>query len=111
MSALLALLGHRPPRRGDKSQLKSVTDNLRDKAPVLMMVACAALILHMLIGSLSSGSVAPLLGRYPVPVYWDTNPKGFVIHIFVGAALCWVLGWRMPRKILRKQAGEDGSDG
>jgi len=107
MMALLALLGHRPSRDRDVPGMQWVAEGLRHQAPVLLVIACAGFILHMLIGSLISGSIATLMGRYPVQ--WDRYPIGFVIHFIVWGVFCWVLGWRVPRKMLSKKAAEDGS--
>lgn len=99
MVALLALLGYRPSADDRRPGLHWITEGLRDRAPFLALVGCAALILHMLIGSLGSGSIASL-ERYPVQ--WSTNPKAFTLYFLLWASLGWVLGWRLPRKKLRE---------
>ncbi|RYF49172.1 MAG: hypothetical protein EOO27_34120 [Comamonadaceae bacterium] len=106
MVALLALLGYRPAGDTHAPGLHWITEGLRDRAPLLAMVGCAALILHMLIGSVSSGSIASLM-RYPVK--WNTHPAAFTIHFILWASLGGLLGWRLPRKMLRKyqQAEKD----
>lgn len=115
MLAVLALLGrHRPPARsGDGpglllQQLQRcwwVPEGLvqsKHRTAWLLMVGGAALIVNMLLGSVCSGSIATLLGRQAVQ--WGTQPMAFVVHFILWACCGWVLGWHMPRRLLRMHA-------